>query len=150
MRTMMNVPDTSWRQQMWTTIMNRLPASITINMGTQSYAVRDNSLRFIYSDDIDADGVNTLIGELARELTPRSRSEFKAMLCLNTLRRRWNDGRKGYTLLSQTGGREQVTIRTDVIFGQGVNDMIFELRFDVFDLNALLPEQVYGMSGHGM
>ena len=149
MKTMTSMTDTSWRQPMWTALMSRLPASITINISTQSYVVKDNSLQYIYSDDIDADGVDELIAEVSRELTPGCRDEFKAMLSMNTLRRRWNEGRKGYTLLSQMGGRELVTIRTDVIFGQGVNDMIFELRFDVFDLNALLPERVYGMSAHG-
>ena len=150
MKTMTSMTDTSWRQPMWTALMSRLPASITINMNTQSYAVKDNSLQYIYSDDIDVNRVNELIGEVARELTPGYRDEFKDMLSMNTLRYRWNEGRKGYILLAQMCGREAVMIRTDVIFGQGINDMVFERRFDVFELNALLPERVYGMSGHGM
>ena len=142
--------DTSWRQPMWTAMMSRLPASITININTQSYAVKDNSLHYIYSDDIDEAGVDMLIDELARELIPPEREVFREAFSMKTLKRAWKDGRKGYAHFSRMGSGEKSMLRTDVLFGQGINDMVFELRFDVFDRNSPIPERVYGMSDHGM
>lgn len=144
------MPDTSWRQPMWTAMMNRLPASITINMGTKSYAVKDNSLQYIYSDDIDEAGVDILIDELTRELILPERKAFREAFSMKTLKRAWIDGKKGYVHYSQRGSGEKSMLRTDVLFGQGINDMVFELRFDVFDRNSPIPERVYGMSDHGM
>lgn len=138
-----------WRQPMWTGMMNRLPATITINMKTQSYAVRDNSLQFIYTDDIDEAGVDEMVQELAEQLNPASRREFREAFSMNRLKRAWNEERKGYTLFSQMGGAGAITLRTDVIFGQGVRDMIMELRFELFDINALLPERVYRAEEYG-
>ena len=60
MKAMKTMPEVSWRQPMWTELMRRLPASITINMKTKSYAVKDNSLQYIYSDDIDEDDINEI------------------------------------------------------------------------------------------
>ena len=138
-----------WRQPMWTGMMNRLPATITINMKTQSYAVRDNSLQFIYTDDIDEAGVDEMVQELAEQLNPASRREFREAFSMNRLKRAWNEDRKGYTLFSQMGGAGAITLRTDVIFGQGVRDMIMELRFELFDINALLPERIYRVEEYG-
>ena len=149
MKTMISMTDTSWRQPMWTSMMNRLPASITINVSTQSYAVKDNSLQYIYSDDIDEDGVDMLIDELARELIPPEREAFREAFSMKTLTRAWMDGRKGYAHFSQMGSGEKSMLRTDILFGQGVNDMVFELRFDVLNINVILPERVHGKSGHG-
>lgn len=134
---------------MWTGMMNRLPATITINMKTQSYAVRDNSLQFIYTDDIDEAGVDEMVQELAEQLNPASRREFREAFSMNRLKRAWNEEQKGYTLFSQMGGAGAITLRTDVIFGQGVRDMIMELRFELFDINALLPERVYRAEEYG-
>ena len=149
MKTMISMTDTSWRQPMWTSMMNRLPASITINVSTQSYAVKDNSLQYIYSDDIDEDGVDMLIDELARELILPEREAFREAFSMKTLKRAWKDGRKGYAHFSQMGSGEKSMLRTDVLFGQGGNDMVFELRFDVLNINVILPERVHGKSGHG-
>ena len=134
MRAMKAIPEASWRQPMWAEMMRRLPASITINMKTKSYAVKDNSLQYIYSDDIDANEVDGLIGELAEELPYTSRREFCNALSMEKMKRVWNEGREGYTLLSQM---DRQTLRTDVVFGQGVHEMIMELRFSIFDTNML-------------
>lgn len=138
------IQDTSWRQPMWMGMMNHLPASIAINMKTKSYAVKDNSLQFIFSDDIDETDVDELVKEISAFLAPASRSEFCKALSMRTLKRAWKEERKGYTLLSQLGsGKDTPMLRTDVIFGQGTREMIIEFRFDLFDIHPLLPERVY-------
>lgn len=141
MRTML---ETGWRQPMWMDMMNHLPASIAINMKTQSYAVKDNSLQFIYADDIDESGVDKLVNEIADQLVPANRREFCKALSMRELTRAWKEERRGYALLSQIcGGKEPLTLRTDVVFGQGVREMIMEFRFELFDIHSLLPERVY-------
>lgn len=138
-----------WRQPMWTGMMSRLPATITINMKTQSYAVRDNSLQFIYTDDIDEAGVDDMMQELAEQLNFASRREFREAFSMKRLKQAWNEDRKGYTLFSQMGGAGAITLRTDAIFGQGVRDMVMEFRFDLFDINTLLPERIYRAEEYG-
>ena len=147
MKTARTMPEVSWRQPMWSDMMRRLPASITINMKTKSYAVRDNSLQYIYSDDIDEAGVDELIGELANELPYAGRREFCDTLSMKKMQQAWNEGREGYTLLSQM---DRHTLRTDVVFGQGVHEMIMELRFSIFDTNMLSLAGIRMADGYGI
>ena len=146
MKAMKTMPEVSWRQPMWTELMRRLPASITISMKTKSYAVRDNSLQYIYSDDIDEHEVDSLIGELAEELPYSSRCEFCDALSMEKMKRAWKEGREGYTLLSQM---DRHTLRTDVVFGQSVHEMIMELRLSIFDTNTLFLAGIRMADEHG-
>ena len=135
------VTEGSWRQQLWSDMLARLPASITINVSKGSYTVRDNSLQFIYSGDIDEAGVDELIGELSMELFPAERNEFLQAFSMNELKNAWKDGCKGYTLHSKLRKAGEPMLRTDVLFGQGVWDMIVEFRFEQIDFNMLLSER---------
>lgn len=127
----MNMSDMNWRQPMWADLMTRLPSSITINMNTQSYLVKDNSLQCIYADDIDEAGVNVLIDELARELPSACRDEFRKNFSMKALKKNWSEGKDIYTRLSTVGTGEMFTLKTDVIFNHNSKHMVFELRFDV-------------------
>ena len=146
MKAMKAITEHSWRQPMWTEMMKRLPASITINMKTKSYAVRDNSLKYIYSDDIEESQVDELVGELANELPDANRKEFRETFSMKKLKEAWNDGRKGYALVSQEGTQ---MLRTDVVFGQGVHEMIVEFRFDIFDFNTMFLAGMRIANEHG-
>lgn len=128
---LMNMSDMNWRQPMWADILTRLPSSITINMNTQSYLVKDNSLRCIYADDIDEAGVDELIDELARELPSTCRAEFREAFSMKALKCKWSEGLDRFTLLSIMGSDEMFKLRTDAIFDYNSNYMVFELRFDV-------------------
>ena len=127
-----------WRQPMWDAMLNSLPATITINLKTQSYVVRDNSLQCIFADDIDESGVDEIIQELAEQLNFTSGCEFQEVFSMRRLMEAWNGDQNGYSLLSRMDGSEITILKTDVIFGQGSREMIAELRFDLFDGNSQL------------
>ena len=127
-----------WRQPMWDAMMNSLPATITINLKTQSYVVKDNSQKCIFADDIDESGVDEIIQELAEQLNFTSGCEFQEVFSMRRLMEAWNGDQKGYSLLSRMDGSEITILKTDVIFGQGSRELIAELRFDLFDGNSQL------------
>jgi hypothetical protein len=122
----------SWRQPMWANLMRDLPASITINLKTRSYVVRDNTLQIIYADDLYESDIDILIEEIAEELHPRSRIDFINSFSTRTIIKAWNDDKKGYMLLSRMKSSEKKVIRTELVFEQSVRELIFELRFDIF------------------
>lgn len=123
-------------------MMRSLPATITINMKTRSYLVRDNAQQCIFADDIDEPGVDEMMQELAEQLSFESGCEFQEVFSMRQLKRAWNGGRKGYTLLSQMEGADVIMIKTDVTFGQDVKEMIMEFRFDLFNANSQLFERI--------
>ena len=133
----------SWMQPVWTQMFQHLPASILVNLGSEYYCVRDNSLKSIFDWDIDADGFDDLIRGLAAELQPSCRADFIETLSYERVNREWKNGRHGYSLLSDLPDSKGKKLRTDVLFGQRTNEVIVEFRFDLVDIRYMLPERLY-------
>lgn len=133
--------ETGWRQPMWSEIMHRLPASVTVNLNTQSYAVTDHTQKIIYADDVEEKDVDTLIGEWALELRAESRGEFLKTFSMKNLKRAWEAGEKNIILLSEMPGARMNALRTDAVFSRGTWNMTVEFRFDCFDIRSLILER---------